>query len=123
MADIVQMFYCFFVREEHRYYIRFLGYEDNKLENNLVEYIIFYFIYTYYLHMIYIALSTNSISSHSYVIHTHNPLPPELCWFTHGISRVTNGYLRPCHPLCSSGVVLHRIKYSSIGGAMQPVIT
>ncbi len=38
MADIEQMFYSFLVREDHRDYLRFLWYEDNDMDKDLVEY-------------------------------------------------------------------------------------
>ncbi|VDI23124.1 Hypothetical predicted protein [Mytilus galloprovincialis] len=38
MADIQQMFYSFSVIEEHRNYLRFLWYEDNNIEKELIEY-------------------------------------------------------------------------------------
>ncbi|XP_067279206.1 uncharacterized protein [Pseudorasbora parva] len=37
-ADVQQMFYCFVVQEEHRDYLRFLWYEDNNMEKNVVDY-------------------------------------------------------------------------------------
>ena len=38
MADVQQMFYSFYVQENHRDYLRFLWYEDNKPEKQMVEY-------------------------------------------------------------------------------------
>nr|XP_055053880.1 uncharacterized protein LOC129439016 [Misgurnus anguillicaudatus] len=37
-ADVQQMFYCFVVQEEHRDYLRFLWYEDNDTEKNVIDY-------------------------------------------------------------------------------------
>lgn len=37
-ADIKQMFYCFFVKEEHRDVLRFLWFKDNNPENEVVDY-------------------------------------------------------------------------------------
>ncbi|XP_014671055.1 PREDICTED: uncharacterized protein LOC106811851, partial [Priapulus caudatus] len=37
-GDIEQMFYCFFVREDHRNFLRFLWYKDNDPKKNLIEY-------------------------------------------------------------------------------------
>lgn len=37
-ADVQQMFYCFVVRPDHRDYLRYLWYEDNDLNKNVVEY-------------------------------------------------------------------------------------
>ncbi|KAK0155063.1 hypothetical protein N1851_002628 [Merluccius polli] len=37
-ADVQQMFYCFVVREDHRDYLRYLWYEDNDTNKNVVEY-------------------------------------------------------------------------------------
>jgi hypothetical protein len=38
IADIQKMFYAFFVREEHRNYLRFFWYRDNNPEKELAEY-------------------------------------------------------------------------------------
>ena len=38
MADIQQMFHCFQVKEDHRNYLRFLWYEDNDPQKDLVDY-------------------------------------------------------------------------------------
>ncbi|XP_056016958.1 uncharacterized protein LOC130053620 [Ostrea edulis] len=38
MADIQQMFHCFKVKEDHRNYLRFLWYEDNNPQKELVDY-------------------------------------------------------------------------------------
>ncbi|XP_036952751.1 uncharacterized protein LOC119018863 isoform X1 [Acanthopagrus latus] len=37
-ADVQQMFYCFVVREDHRDFLRYLWYEDNDINKNVVEY-------------------------------------------------------------------------------------
>lgn len=37
-ADIEQMFYCFYVREEDRNFLRFLWFRDNNLCNDIIEY-------------------------------------------------------------------------------------
>ncbi|XP_044136507.1 uncharacterized protein LOC122928083 [Bufo gargarizans] len=37
-ADVQQMFYCFFVREDHRDYLRFLWYADNDFNKDIIEY-------------------------------------------------------------------------------------
>lgn len=37
-ADIKQMFYCFYVKEEHRDVLRFLWFKDNNPENEVVDY-------------------------------------------------------------------------------------
>lgn len=37
-ADVQQMFYCFVVREDHRDYLRYLWYEHNDVNKNVVEY-------------------------------------------------------------------------------------
>ncbi|XP_055061254.2 uncharacterized protein [Misgurnus anguillicaudatus] len=36
-ADIQQMFHCFTVREDHRYYLRFLWFRDHDLEKDVIE--------------------------------------------------------------------------------------
>lgn len=33
VADVQHMFHCFTVKEQHRDYLRFLWYKDNKIEN------------------------------------------------------------------------------------------
>jgi len=38
IADIEQMLYCFYVQESHRNFLRFMWFEDNDPEKNLVEY-------------------------------------------------------------------------------------
>ena len=38
MADIQQMFHCFQVKEDHRNYLRFLWYEENDPQKDLVDY-------------------------------------------------------------------------------------
>lgn len=38
MADIQQMFYSFFVREDHRDFLRFLWFENNDMSKEIVEY-------------------------------------------------------------------------------------
>ena len=38
MADIQQMFHCFQVKEDKRNYLRFLWYEDNDPQKDLVDY-------------------------------------------------------------------------------------
>lgn len=38
MGDIQQMFYCFKVDENHRDFLRFLGYENNDFTKPLIEY-------------------------------------------------------------------------------------
>jgi len=38
MADIEQMFYSFYVQEEHRNFLRFMWYEDNEPEKPMIEY-------------------------------------------------------------------------------------
>ncbi|KAK3096683.1 hypothetical protein FSP39_002345 [Pinctada imbricata] len=38
IADIQQMFYCFYVEPEHRDYLRFIWHEDNDLTKPLVDY-------------------------------------------------------------------------------------
>ncbi len=37
-ADIAQMFHSFIVREDHRDFLRFLWFKDNKPSNEVVEY-------------------------------------------------------------------------------------
>ncbi|XDV17737.1 hypothetical protein PO909_023556 [Leuciscus waleckii] len=37
-ADIQHMFYCFVVKEEHRDYLRFLWFRDNKWDSDIVDY-------------------------------------------------------------------------------------
>ncbi|KAI3361663.1 hypothetical protein L3Q82_002029 [Scortum barcoo] len=37
-ADVQQMFYCFVVREDHRDFLRYLWYENNDINKNVVEY-------------------------------------------------------------------------------------
>lgn len=37
-VDVQQMFYCFVVREDHRDYLRYLWYEDNDINKNVIEY-------------------------------------------------------------------------------------
>ncbi|XP_076861369.1 uncharacterized protein LOC143514271 [Brachyhypopomus gauderio] len=37
-ADIKQMFYCFYVKDEHRDVLRFLWFKDNNPENEVVDY-------------------------------------------------------------------------------------
>ncbi|MES9882784.1 MAG: hypothetical protein ABW185_18100 [Sedimenticola sp.] len=37
-TDVQQMFHCFYVREDHRNFLRFLWYKDNNMDNDLVEY-------------------------------------------------------------------------------------
>lgn len=37
-ADIEQMFYCFFVREEDRNFLHFLSFQDNDLSKDIVDY-------------------------------------------------------------------------------------
>ena len=38
MADVEQMFYQFYVREDHRDYLRFFWYKDNEFDSPLIEY-------------------------------------------------------------------------------------
>ena len=38
IADIQQMFHCFFVRKDHRNYLRFLWYRDNDMSKDIVGY-------------------------------------------------------------------------------------
>ncbi|PIK56556.1 hypothetical protein BSL78_06524 [Apostichopus japonicus] len=38
MADIQQMFYCFFVKEEHRDFLRFMWFEDNDMSKDVIDY-------------------------------------------------------------------------------------
>lgn len=38
IADIEQMFHSFTVREDHRNFLRFLWFKDNKPSNEIVEY-------------------------------------------------------------------------------------
>jgi len=37
-ADVQQMFYCFIVQEEHRDFLRFLWFKDNKPNKHITEY-------------------------------------------------------------------------------------
>ena len=38
VADVQQMFYCFYVNREHRNYLRFLWHDDNNLAKPLIHY-------------------------------------------------------------------------------------
>lgn len=38
VADMQHMFYCFTVKKEHRDFLRFLWYNDNRIGNRLTEY-------------------------------------------------------------------------------------
>lgn len=38
VPDVQHMFHCFTVKKEHRDFLRFLWYKDNKIGNRLTEY-------------------------------------------------------------------------------------
>lgn len=38
VPDVQHMFHCFTVKKEHRDFLRFLWYKDNKIGNILTEY-------------------------------------------------------------------------------------